>query len=109
MAIKLYIDDVRQPPDSTWVVARNGKEALEIIDSGVVITEISFDHDLGDSDSISGYDVACHVENLVCEGVMHMPIWHVHSANPPGRMRIAQAMQFAEQYIARKQRNDDDH
>jgi len=99
MPVKLYIDDVRNPPDDSWVVARTAKDAIEILDSGLVISEISFDHDLGEASELTGYDVACHVENLVCDGEMAMPVWHVHSMNPIGRSRITAAMQYAENYV----------
>ena len=43
---KLWHDDVRRPPDETWLWARTNEEAIKILRVGGV-TEISLDHDLG--------------------------------------------------------------
>ena len=51
MKQKIYLDDVRTPVDSTWVVARNYDEFVRKVRSiGLDNIEfISLDHDLGDS------------------------------------------------------------
>jgi hypothetical protein len=51
MKQKIYLDDVRTPIDSTWVVARNYDEFVRKVTSiGLDNIEfISLDHDLGDS------------------------------------------------------------
>jgi hypothetical protein len=43
---KLWVDDIRRPPDDTWAWARRNHEALLILQSGE-ITECSLDHDMG--------------------------------------------------------------
>jgi hypothetical protein len=48
--VKLYVDDLRGPPDATWTVARTSAEALELLAGGEV-SELSLDHDLGGSDT----------------------------------------------------------
>jgi len=44
---KLFLDDIRVPPDETWDVVRNYKEFIEYITKNRVPDFISFDHDLG--------------------------------------------------------------
>lgn len=45
--IKLFLDDVRNPPDDTWVVVRSYDEFVNYIEKEGVPDFISFDHDLG--------------------------------------------------------------
>lgn len=50
--LKLYLDDVRTPIDTSWLVARNYEEFIKIItDNGGLknFDIISLDHDLGDT------------------------------------------------------------
>jgi hypothetical protein len=51
MKSKIYLDDVRTPIQSDWVVVRNYDEFVEKVDEiGLENIElISLDHDLGDS------------------------------------------------------------
>lgn len=48
---KIYLDDVRTPVDSTWVVVRNYDEFVsKVVEIGLNNIEcISLDHDLGDT------------------------------------------------------------
>lgn len=46
MGVKLWHDDVRPPPDGSWVWVRTNTEAKEIM-SRTVVDEASLDHDLG--------------------------------------------------------------
>lgn len=90
--MKLFIDDLRNAPDSSWVVARTSAEAIEIIAKGIPQV-ISFDHDLG------GLDTAMKVVNFIMESVLDgalvFPVeflFTVHSANPVGAENIAAKM-----------------
>ena len=49
--IKIYLDDIRTPVDSSWVVVRSFDEFVaKVLEIGLDhIEEISLDHDLGDS------------------------------------------------------------
>lgn len=80
--MKIWVDDIRTPPDDSWRWAKS----LMIADSmlrrwkmnGVVVTEMSLDHDLG-GDETTRPLVLWMIEN---------DFWpekiYVHSANPPG-------------------------
>lgn len=82
--MKLWIDDLRDPPDSSWRVAKTSEEALSILERHLEeIQVISFDHDLGGNDT-SRPVVAWLEELAYCEG--YLPIRTcIHSANPVGR------------------------
>lgn len=56
--IKIYLDDVRTPLDSEWVVVRNYDEFVsKITEIGLENIElISLDHDLGDSAMIEWHN-----------------------------------------------------
>jgi hypothetical protein len=48
---KLWVDDIRRPPDDSWVWARTNKEALLFLRSNFIV-EVSLDHDMG----LHGFD-----------------------------------------------------
>mgnify|MGYP000555942061 CR=1 FL=1 len=53
--MKLYIDDLRNPPDNTWTVARTSAAAIKTLAEQPRLPEtISFDHDLGGDDTAVG-------------------------------------------------------
>lgn len=53
--MKLWIDDIRNPPDRTWNVCRTVPEAKEYLNTGVdKIEEMSIDHDMGTTGIIVG-------------------------------------------------------
>lgn len=98
--IKLWIDDVRTPPDHTWTWAKSSAEALDWIDCvDVAIEEVSFDHDLGGDDTAMNF--IDEIEELAYENSLPRFTWHVHSANPVGRANIIRAMESVERYWRR--------
>lgn len=92
--MKLYLDDIRFPPNG-FHLCRTAQEAMDWLGSGVV-TFISFDHDLGTE--LTGYSVACYIEKSVFEGKFICPGWCVHSANPIGADNIDRAMMSASRF-----------
>jgi hypothetical protein len=50
MTYKLFLDDVRSPPDHTWVLARTVRAAIEYVETYGVPCEMSLDHDLGEGE-----------------------------------------------------------
>jgi hypothetical protein len=92
--MRLWIDDLRPPPDHWWHWAKTSAEALEVL--GCDVCEISFDHDLGGDDT--AMPVAREIERLAFEGQIHGMTWHVHSANPVGRANLEAAMRSAERF-----------
>ena len=101
MNIKLWIDDCRRPPAWDWAWATNSWQAIEYLYAacevgGPTIEIISFDHDLGGADT--SMRVANELERLVYDGIILMPDWEIHSANPPGRANLARALTSADRF-----------
>ena len=84
--MKIYLDDERQVP-SGWELVTTANEAIKILKGGNV-TEISLDHDLGDDESGTGYDVILWMENAVVEEGFIPPKIHIHSANVSARVKM---------------------
>ncbi|CAM3260521.1 cyclic-phosphate processing receiver domain-containing protein [Tsukamurella hominis] len=76
--MKLFVDDLRDPPDATWTVARTSAEALAILQTGAQVDELSLDHDLGGEDT--SRPIVLH---LAEHGGWPATV-RVHSANPVG-------------------------
>lgn len=86
---KLYLDDLRTPRSSGWIVVRSFDEFVATIEQLGVPVEISFDHDLGwdeehHCEQKSGYDCA----KWLVEQELLVPRINVHSANPVGAANI---------------------
>lgn len=85
MSYKLFLDDERNPPDETWVLARTVTEAQELVISRGLPREMSLDHDLGGESTSMSF-----VRWLTCEYFdLGPPKWYIHSANPVGRENLA--------------------
>jgi len=84
--MKVYLDDERNTPDG-WVRVYWPDEAIALLNSGDVV-EISLDHDLGDDERGTGYDVVLWIEEAVALRGFHPPVMHVHSANSSAREKM---------------------
>jgi hypothetical protein len=104
--IKIYLDDVRTPVDTSWEVVRNYDEFVSKVSHyGLTNIElISLDHDLGDTAMVeyytnvknnykleyeniqekTGYDCCKWLVNLSIDNNIPLPLIYVHSANPIG-------------------------
>ena len=96
---KLFLDDVRDTPNG-WVRAFTAPEAIALLAAGG-IDEISLDHDLGEGEAGTGYDVAVWIEEQAALGQLAPIRWSIHSANPVGRARMEAALRSAERFWAR--------
>jgi hypothetical protein len=97
---KLWHDDVRRPPDDSWLWARTNEDAIEILRAGGV-TEISLDHDLGledvDPDSEGAYrrvgssphGTGADLARWMCDHQLVPAKVSVHSWSPAGAEAIA--------------------
>ena len=89
MKYKLFIDDERYPIGDSWVIARTSNEAVEIIKEHGIPSFISFDHDLGGSDTSM---IFIHkMIDFILDGDMMIPDnfdFYVHSQNPIGKQNI---------------------
>lgn len=90
--MKIWVDDIRTPPDDSWQWCKTSADAIqELIVSKMMrdgklggfcsmgfITLMSLDHDLG------GDDTTRPVVLWMCENDFWPVEVRVHSANPPG-------------------------
>ncbi|MBF4264374.1 hypothetical protein EAY73_21395, partial [Vibrio anguillarum] len=94
-----YLDDERDTPEG-WVRSYWPEEVIELLKSGNV-TEISLDHDLGDDDHGTGYDVVLWIEEAVITRGFVPPIMKVHSANSSARMKMELGIQNINSKVGR--------
>jgi len=88
--MKVFLDDLRTEPDG-WVRVFWPDQAIVLLESGLV-TDISLDHDLGDDQRGSGYDVLLWIEEAVQLRNFSPPRIQVHSANTSARLRMQAAI-----------------
>lgn len=84
MSYKLFVDDIRDAPDSTWVVVRSVQQARLLIRTHGIPDEMSLDHDMGTN---PGGDVSEFVKWLILYDmefdIIKRPlVYKIHSANP---------------------------
>ena len=98
--MKLYLDDEREAPEG-WVRVRWPEEAIELLKTGQV-TDLSLDHDLGDDERGTGYDVVLWIEEAVATGGFVPPRIVVHSANPPARAKMEAGVERIRRFVEEK-------
>ncbi|MCS7466421.1 hypothetical protein NZK35_07000 [Stieleria sp. ICT_E10.1] len=84
--MKVYLDDERETPEG-WTRVYWPDDAIELLRTGQV-TEISLDHDLGDDNRGTGYDVVKWIEEQVATNHFVPPKIKVHSANISARQKM---------------------
>lgn len=93
--VRLWIDDLRDPPSADWLWVKTSREAMKaLVDANVV--EVSFDHDLGGDDT--AMPAAKWIEEMAYLNINRPVRWHVHSANPVGRQNIFCTLLRAERF-----------
>lgn len=76
-SVNLWIDDLRPPPDETWVWAKTSTDAKSQLASHT-FEKVSFDHDLG------GDDTSRSIVLFMINHDLRADSYSVHSANPVG-------------------------
>ncbi len=84
--MKVYLDDERETPEG-WVRCYWPDEVIDLLHSGEV-TEISLDHDLGDDERGTGYDVILWIEEAVSMKMWTAPKISIHTANISARAKM---------------------
>jgi hypothetical protein len=92
--VKVFLDDERAAPHG-WVRAYWPNEVIALLESGSV-QELSLDHDLGDDERGTGYDVVLWIEEAVATRGFVPPKISVHSANPSAREKMVAGIQSIE-------------
>ena len=95
--IKLYLVDEREAPEG-WIRVYWPDEAIEILKKGTV-EEISLDHDLGDDNRGTGYDVLLWIEEQVVTNKFHPPKVKIHTANSSARDKMESCVNNIEKYF----------
>ena len=90
MGYRLFIDDLREPVNPAWTIARSSADAIACLLEHGCPDEISFDHDLGGDDTAMA--VAKRLIDLDLDsGGAFIPRafrFSVHSANPVGAANL---------------------
>ena len=84
--MKVYLDDERATPEG-WTRVYWPEEAIDLLKTGNVL-EISLDHDLGDDERGTRYDVVLWIEEAVITKGFKPPVMRVHSANSSARDKM---------------------
>ena len=95
----VYLDDERPTPHG-WVSARWPEDVIAQLEKGHV-AEISLDHDLGDDDRGTGYDVLLWIEEAVATRGFKPPRIYAHTANASARMKMLSAIAAIERLAQR--------
>lgn len=98
--MKVFLDDERIPPPG-WVLCRWPDEVIALIEAGGVEV-VSLDHDLGDDERGTGYDVIAWIEEAVATRGLRPPKLAVHSANPAARERMLRGIEAIERLTSRR-------
>ncbi|WP_205881892.1 cyclic-phosphate processing receiver domain-containing protein [Leeia aquatica] len=99
MPIRIFLDDERATP-AGWVRAWWPDEVITLLQT-CEVAEVSLDHDLGDDQRGTGYDVIRWIEEAVALRGYRPPRLHVHSANPPARARMLRGIAAIEALATR--------
>lgn len=100
--MRVFLDDERTTPDG-WVRVYWPSEAIALLETGVV-NELSLDHDLGDDERGTGYDVVLWIEEAVALRGFNPPKIKVHSANSSAREKMVAGIQAIERIASERQR-----
>ena len=95
--MKVYLDDERPTPEG-WTHARWPEDAIDLLKAGDV-THLSLDHDLGNDDHGTGYDVLLWLERAVAVEGFVPPVLTVHSANTSARQKMELAIRRIRQFV----------
>lgn len=98
---KLYLDDLRTPTASDFIIVRSSNEAISYVQENGCPEFISFDHDLGGDDTAMNF-VKWLVNNDLDNDGKTIPsnfTFQVHSANPVGAQNI---LAYLTSYLSQK-------
>lgn len=99
--MKVFVDDLRLPPDNTWMLVRTNTEAIRLLATGHVKT-ISIDHDIA-VPNVEFIGKAVRKRLKIGEETYQPVVYYIaamkpedrpkkiriHTANPAGGMRMA--------------------
>ena len=89
--MKVFLDDERPTPNG-WTAARWPDDVISFLKAGDV-THLSLDHDLGDDERGTGYDVLKWIEEAVATQGYCPPEIMIHTSNSSARIKMELAVQ----------------
>lgn len=95
--MKVFLDDERATPPG-WTRAYWPNEVIDLLETGQV-AELSLDHDLGDDQRGTGYDVILWIEEAVALNGFNPPHIQVHSANSSAREKMEAGIRSIERLV----------
>ena len=113
--MKIFVDDIREPPTTDWIVFRCMDTAFEFWSTHrSEITEISLDHDMGASwndkfcgflEHTNGYQFLVAMERTAFThssqgSPISIPLIHIHSANPQGRLNMEKCLESMKRFVS---------
>ncbi len=104
--LRVFLDDERPTPEG-WVRASWPDEVIALLNSGQVV-ELSLDHDLGNDERGTGYDVILWLEEAVFVRGFCPPKVSVHSANAAARLRMQAGIEAIERQAFAKRNAPND-
>ena len=97
---KLYLDDIRTPKTKGWDIVRSYDKFVKWIEENGLPDKVSFDHDLGEEGTKTGYDAAKWlVQYCYSNCLPFLPEYNVHSANPVGKANIESYLSNAKKHL----------
>ena len=98
LELRVFLDDERATPEG-WVRVCWPNEAIDLLRTNAV-AEISLDHDLGDDQRGTGYDVVLWIEETVALHGFKPPKMSVHSANSSVRQKMEAGIRAIEKRVS---------
>jgi hypothetical protein len=105
--MKLYIDDIRTPPDESWNICRSALSAVRALDMfWEQVTDIALDHDISHQVAVGKMSrpypceetfeiVARHIAALRCLHPAWEPRTSIHTSNPAGASNMKAILEHA--------------
>jgi hypothetical protein len=85
---KLFLDDIRNPKESGYIIARSVEEAKKLIKEKGFPSHMSLDHDLGEDKKgkllPTGHDFVKWITKEYQDKELPKFTFNIHSANPVG-------------------------
>ncbi len=103
LALRVFLDDERATPEG-WVRVYWPNEAIDLLETNAVAA-ISLDHDLGNDERGTGYDVVLWIEEAVAVHGFKPPKMTVHSANSSARQKMEAGIRAVEQRVLMRKEN----
>lgn len=100
--MKIFLDDLRTTPKG-WIGVKWPSEVIEYLKTNQV-EELSLDHDLGDDNKGTGYDVILWIEKEVYLNNFIPPIIYIHTSNSSARIKMEKGIEKINQLQSLKER-----